>query len=50
MTWIHWWLLGLLAVVAVAVAFEKKNPTRERLVTFSMLVGMIVMLVLGQPK
>ena len=50
MTWVHWWLFGLLALFAVAVAFEKKNPIGERLVTFSMLVGMIVMLVLGQPK
>lgn len=50
MTGTHWWLFGLLALLAVAVAFEKKTPARVRLVTFSMLVGMIVMLVLGQPN
>ena len=50
MTWMHWVLFGLLALFAVAVAFEKKTAARTRLVTFSMLVGMIVMLILGQPK
>jgi len=51
MTWMHWTLFTVLAVLALGMALDRKAGTvRGRLAAFSIFVGFIVLLVLGQPK
>lgn len=50
MTWMHWLVFAFLAILAVGMATDKKTKTSTRLASFALLVGMILLLVLGQPK
>lgn len=49
-TWMHWMLFCFLSLLAVGMATDKKTRTRTRLTGFILLVGMILFLILGQPK
>lgn len=50
MTWQHWIVFAFLAVLTVGMATDRKTKTPTRLTAFALLVGMILLLVLGQPK
>jgi len=50
MTWMHWLLLAVLAVLALGVAFDPNSKAATRLSTFSLLVCLILLLVVGQPN
>lgn len=48
MTWMHWMVFIFLAVLAVGMATDRNGKTSTRLVSFVLLVGVILLLVLGQ--
>lgn len=48
MTWLHWVLFGCLAVLALA-SITQPVPMRRKLPVFLTMVGLILMLVMGQP-
>lgn len=50
MTWMHWILFSLLSLLAVGVAFDRATKPRTRFATFVILVGLVLLLILGQPK
>jgi hypothetical protein len=50
MTWMHWLLFAVLSVLALGVAFDRRSTTATRLSTFALLIGLVLLLVLGQPK
>lgn len=50
MTWQHWIVFAFLAVLALGMATDKKTKTSTRLTSFILIVGLILLLLLGQPK
>lgn len=50
MTWTHWVLFVILSLLAVAMTTDKNAKTSTRLTGFVLFVGMVLLLVLGQPK
>src|SRR3546814_3834024 len=50
MTWMHWILFGLLSLFAISVATAPNTKTKTRLAAFVFVVGLVLLLVLGQPK
>lgn len=50
MTWIHWILFTLLCLLTIGVALDRAAKVGMRLFTFVLFVGMILLLILGQPK
>lgn len=48
MTWMHWIVFAFLCVLALGMATDKKTKTSTRLASFALLVGMILLLILGQ--
>ncbi len=50
MTWMHWVLFSIMSVFALGLAADGNGKTSTRLVSFVLLVGMILLLILGQPK
>lgn len=50
MTWMHWIVLLVLAALALGMAAASNNKANARMFFFSLFAGMILLLVLGQPK
>lgn len=50
MTWVHWVLFAVLSVLALGVSLDNGGSAKARLSAFVALVGMILLLILGQPK
>lgn len=48
MTWMHWIVFAFLSILAIGMAADGNGKTSTRLVSFVLLVGMILLLVLGQ--
>lgn len=49
MTWLHWVLFACLATLALA-AITQKQDMKTKLPVFLTLLGMTLMLIVGQPK
>lgn len=50
MTWMHWLVFAFLSMLALGMATDKKTKTSTRLASFALLVGVILLLIVGQPK
>lgn len=50
MTWAHWAVFTFLSVLALGMAVDRKTKTGTRLAGFVVVVLMILLLILGQPK
>lgn len=48
MSWMHWIVFAFLSVLAIGMATDKKTKTSTRLASFVLIVGLILLLVLGQ--
>lgn len=48
MSWMHWIVFAFLSVLALGMATDKKTKTSTRLASFVLIVGLILLLVLGQ--